>query len=808
MYSRRSDEIIKFNTPATFFGESLPIGNGRLGAMIFGDRIEEQIVLNEATMWSGCNSGYDRKGAARYFPVLKNLLLAGKNREADEMYEKVFTSMLTPEQDYAGGRSTFGCYQTLGTLHISSHQNMSADTYSWYPQWSNARDYYERILELKTACVHMKYTANAVTFFRDAFASAPDQVIVLKYSASVPQSVSLTARLDRPEKFSISIDHEDLLMQGRLDNGIDGQGIRYACRVHVEISGGIKAVEGQALTVRNADEVILYIAAVTDMKSFQRICYDDPSTVTYAQVLSAAKIGYEKLLVRHKKDYQRYYKRAEIHLDFDKTTNRRASTPDRILESIREPEKKDLINLFVNYGKYLYISSNREGGLPCNLQGIWAQEVQTMFNGDWHLDAQQENHWMAEPMQLSELHTCYLNMIAFLQRNGSKTAREYYGAPGWIAHIFTNPWGFTSPGSKTFYGASMGGSGWLCQHLWDHYLFHPDLEYLWQIYPVMKGAAEFYLYVMFEEPEHHWLVTGPTNSPEHSYYTDESHNETASVCMGSTYDCQIIRFLFESCIEAQKILQNDPVFIFRLENALAQIPPTRINPDGMIAEWLKPYHFNAHRHISQLWGLYPGNEISPENSPELVKAAGKTIRNSLAATGGWALAFRINAAARLEHGEEAEKYLLSMLHKSIFPNMFGKNHQVLENNKKQFIPPFQEKRIIFQIDGNLACPAGVIEMLVQSHLKVIRNGKSQRLIKILPALPKTWKKGEVKNIALRGGASISISWSEGALKNVKVKTISPVSYMFSYRKRYSIEIAMKGHDQIVMDHQLHVVSCK
>ncbi len=786
--SADKSHVLWFDQPAKAYVEAIPMGNGRLGAMFFGNPVSERIVLNEATMWSGGICDYDRPEAYKVFETLKKLLLAGRNREAEELYESSFTSVLTPEEEYAGAASTYGCYQVLGCLHLSMHQNISSGQYCWYPQWSDGENKYYRRLNMKTAVMDMEYDADGVRFCREAFVSYPDQAVVLRLTASQRGKISFSARLDRTEHFkTCSSGSCQLLMTGQLENG-NGAGIKYACRLEAECRGGAVYTEDGLLCVRGADEAILRLCAATNMRSFQTPIYDDPEQSTDKMMENIRTASWETLKSRHIKDYQKYYSRTDFELD--DIPDSKLPVPAQLMALSRdEGSIKPLIPLFFNFGKYLYISAQREGGLPSNLQGIWAEEIQTMFNGDWHLDAQQENHWMAETLDFPGLHETYLQMIAFIERYGRRTAQKYYHARGWIAHIFTNPWGFTSPGARAFYGAFMGGSGWLCQHLWEHYLFHPDFKYLQWAYPKMTGAARFYLDVLFEEPEHGWLVTGPTTSPENSFVTEDGCK--VSLCLGAACDTQIIRYLFTACIQAARLLQTDAPLVKELENALKRLPPTRIGPDGKIMEWLKPYMHYPHRHISHLWGLYPGNEITPEQTPKLAAAARKVIADKTAATGGWALAHRMNACARLYDGDGAELFLKDMLAHSLFPNMLGKCHQIIEDGKPHPWPDFEEYRVPFQIDGNYACTAGIVEMLLQSHeQRRLPDDSVLQVIHILPALPKSWSGGRIRGVRARQGLGVSIEWRRHELSHLEITGSIETDILLKYggvECKYSIK---------------------
>src|ERR1035438_9773607 len=468
------ETILWFDAPATNFTESTPLGNGRLGAMMFGGVNDERIVVNESSVWSGSRQDADREDAHKVLPEIRRLLLEGKNVEAEALVNANFTC-----QGNGSSGGAYGCYQVLGNLHLAfagSATNLPVE-------------HYRRELDLNEAVTRLQFTRGGVTFTREMFVSAPDEVMVLRLNANRPRQISLIVSLDRPERFATVAEGNDgLLMTGQLDNGVDGKGVRYAARVQVLNRGGVALVRGTSLEVSNANEVILLIAAATDYQGFAGRQLNDPLAATRNELNKAARKSYSSLREAHVADFSKFFRRVSLHLGATRPEVTNKPTPERIHALKNGASDPALSALYFNFGRYLLISSSRPGGLPANLQGIWTEEIDTPWRGDWHLDVNvQMNYWPAEICNLSDLHQPLFALIDALQEPGARTAREYYAARGWVAHVITNPWGFTSPGESANWGAANSGSAWLCQHLWDHWLFTRDRRFLQWAYPILKG---------------------------------------------------------------------------------------------------------------------------------------------------------------------------------------------------------------------------------------------------------------------------------------------------------------------------------
>ncbi len=768
-----SETTIRFDAPAKNFTESSPMGNGRLGAMMFGGVEEERIVLNESSMWSGSRQDADRPDAYKVLPEIRRLLIEGKNVEAEALVNAHFTC-----QGPGSGGGQYGCYQVLGNLHLTFSSDTNAPV-----------ENYRRVLDLNDAVTHMEYRREGVNFTRDMFVSAPDQAMVLRMTADRPGQISFNARLDRPERFETVADKKDeLLMTGQLDNGVDGKGVKYAARVRILNRGGEVSTNGNVLSVRNANEAVLLISAATDYQGFAGREIKDPLAASRHDLDLAAKKSYQALRGRHIADYQKYFQRVSVHLEPANADEANLPTPKRIEWAKLNGGDPGLAALYFNFGRYLLISSSRPGGLPPNLQGIWAEEIHTPWNGDWHLDVNVEmNYWPAEVCNLSDLTQPLFALIASLQKPGERTARDYYNAHGWVAHVITNPWGFTSPGESASWGATTSGSGWLCQHLWDHWLFTGDRNFLQWAYPIMKGSAQFYSDMLVEEPTHHWLVIAPANSPENHFELPDG--QQAAISLGSTFQSEITRYLFTACIESSQILGIDADFRNKLIAERARLSPIRIGPDGRVMEWLEPYREPEphHRHVSHLWGLYPGDEISPFTTPELSQAARKTLEVRGDDGVGWSLAFKAALWARLGDGNHAWSFVQKALAPAhgmdirydggggVYPNLFDA------------CPPFQ-------IDGNFGTTAAIAEMLVQSQEGVIH---------LLPALPEAWKTGKVTGLRARGDFEVGLIWNDGRLISATIRSDAGNPCTVTYQGR-SVVLKIKKGDTVKLDGRLGV----
>ncbi len=735
-----------YTQPAVEWTEALPVGNGRLGAMVFGGTASERLQFNEDTLWTGRPHDYSHPGAADHLETVRQLLRDGKQKEAELLAAEKMMSI--PLRQHS--------YQPFGdvTLTFDGHRR--------------AVDY-RRELDLDTAIATTRYRVGEVTFTREVLATAVDQVVAVRITADTPGEVGFAARLttpqpgatvSRPAARQVAFGGQMLAENHPAERR--GNCLRYEARLAVSCEGGSVEIVGDTAIVTGADVATLLLVAATGHVNFRDVSAD-PSARCAAMLDAVAGKSYDAIRDAHVADHQSLFGRVSIDLG---VTDAAAQPTDRRIAEFNKQDDPQLLALYLQYGRYLMIGSSRPGCQPANLQGVWCEDVKPAWDSKWTTNINAEmNYWAVESCNLSECHAPLFDLLDEVAVSGAEVARTHYNCRGWVLHHNTDLWRGAAPINASNHGIWVTGGAWLCQHLWEHYAFTGDREFLASRgYPLMKGAAEFFADFLTEDPVTGHLISTPSNSPEQG-----------GLVAGPTMDHQIIRNLLGNCIEAAEILGVDDEFRAMLAGVRARIAPNQTGKHGQLMEWMVDVDDpdNKHRHVSHLWGLHPGCEITPRATPELADACRVTLAHRGDPSTGWSMGWKVNFWARLLDGDHTHKLLGHLIGSGTYPNMFDSH------------PPFQ-------IDGNFGGAAGITQMLLQSHAGEIE---------LLPALPAALPDGSVVGLRARGGFEVDIEWQAGRLTAATLHAVLDGPRVIRYGDK-TVEVQARAGENYTLDSEL------